>query len=67
MRWAYSSLADTSLVVGGVAAGFECVGAILHGISTAVNGHYWGALVTAPIAFFLCFAMLVLFIRVQNA
>jgi hypothetical protein len=65
--FAYSALADVSLIVGSLAAGLGCMAALLYAIGAVASGEYWAAFFTAPIAFFLCFANLVVFIRIQNA
>ncbi len=64
---AYSAIADISLMVGGIAAGIGCVLAIIAGIGATINQEWWDAFFVAPISFFLCLAMLVVFIRIQNA
>jgi len=64
--FAHSPLADVSLIIGGIAAGFGCVGAIVSGIVALASGQFWNALFVAPVTFFLCFAMLVVYIRIQH-
>lgn len=63
---AHSPLADIALVVGGVAAGLASVASIFGGIVAAMHGDFWNGLVVAPISFFLCLAMLVVFVRIQE-
>jgi hypothetical protein len=64
---AYSKLADVSLAVGAIAALLGCGGAIFGGFVAAADGRFWDALFLGPVAFFLCFAMVVVFVRVGNA
>jgi hypothetical protein len=63
---AYSWLADIALIVGGVAAGFGCLGAVLSAVAALMNQRYVEAFVYAPIVFFVCLANLVVFLRVQS-
>jgi hypothetical protein len=62
---AYSRLADMALFVGSLVAGLGSIGAIFTTIFAIINGE-WLMAGQAPIAFFLCLAMLVVFIRVQR-
>ncbi len=64
--FAFSGLADFSLMIGGIAAGLGCLGAIIQGVGAAIAGLYWDAFFVAPITFFICFAMLVVFVRIQK-
>ena len=63
---AYSRLADIALIVGGIAAGMGCFGAVCATIISAINQAYSITFFYAPVSFFLCLAMLVVFIRIQN-
>jgi len=62
----YSMLANIALFVGIVAAGFACLLAVITTISGLFNAEWMTALVYGPLAFFLCLAMLVVFVRVQR-
>jgi len=61
-----SLLADIALFVGMVAAGFACLVAVIGSVSGLINAEWMTALVYGPLAFFLCLAMLVVFVRVQR-
>ena len=64
---AYSAIADIALIVGGIAAGVGCIRAIIAAIVATMNQRWWDAFFVAPVSFFLCLAMLIVFIRIQNA
>lgn len=63
---AYSRFADVSLVVGIVAAGLGCVVTGVGAVVALGRGNLWDGLVVAPFQFFVLFALLVVFVRVQR-
>ena len=62
----YSVWADIALMIGCVTAVFGCIGAVIAGVFAALAGEYLHAFVTAPVTFFHCLAMAVVFQRIQN-
>jgi hypothetical protein len=64
--FAHSTLANIALIVGMIAAGFGCAGAVLGFVVSLSNGEWVNAFFVAPLAFFLQLAMLVVFVRVQR-
>ena len=62
---AYSPLADVALAIGRVAALLGVVSSVMHFI-VAVSEIDVGRAVIAALAFFLCLAVGVVFVRVQN-
>ena len=62
---AYSRLADVALAMGRVASLFGVVASVLHFFVAAIEVDI-GRAVIAALAFFLCLAVGVVFVRVQN-
>ena len=60
---AYSPLANTALVIGKIVAAIACVVSVIGCLMSLLAGHLVDALIRGPIAFFLCLAMFVLFVR----
>ncbi len=58
--------ADVALMVGGVAAGFCCLGSVFYALVMLIQGQFLQGFVVAPLAFFLNLAMLVVFLRIQK-
>jgi hypothetical protein len=63
---AYSFLANVALFIGTVAAGFGCLAAVIAVVSGLMKGDLMTALIHGPLTFFICLAMLVVFVRVQR-
>ena len=63
--FAYSGLADAALRVGRLAALFGCVASVLHLVIGVIDVEI-GTIVNSVLAFFLCLAVGVVFIRVED-
>lgn len=63
---AYSWLADLALFVGCFCAGFCCIAALVSIVTQALQRDFFDAFVSAPLAFFLSLAMLVVFLRTYD-
>jgi hypothetical protein len=63
---AYSAWAGIALAVGEFVAGLACICCIISSVVNTLSGRFAEGLVRGPITFFLCLAMLVVFIRVRN-
>ncbi len=64
--FAYSPLADVSLIVSTFAAALGCIASLYMMAIKFFSGDLFNALVFWPIAFFLQLGMLVVFLRVQK-
>jgi hypothetical protein len=65
-RFAYSKIANISLLIGAWAAGLGCAAVTVSSVVALFHGDACGGLVVGPLTFFVLLGMLVVFLRVQD-
>ncbi len=63
----YSAWAEIALMAGAIVAAFGCVVWAVASVAAVILGNYLQGLVFYPISFLVSLAMLVVFVRIQNA
>lgn len=64
--FAYGKLANVALMFGMIAAALGCIVILIGAISAVLDSRFAEVIVGAPIAFLICLANLVVFMRVSD-